>query len=158
MTDKTTDTLLHGTVVDIAGCGVMLRGPSGSGKSDLALRLIDRGATLITDDQIYVLPKDKGLRAKAPAAIRGYLEIRGLGLISTPVTGSSFIRLIVDLVPPEEVPRLPVFETEVLLGKKIPRLKLNAFEVSAPLKIELAASDTSRIGNVGRIGNTGPEA
>lgn len=156
MTDDATETLLHGTVVDIAGNGVLLRGPSGSGKSDLALRLIDRGATFVTDDQVHLAPRDKGLRAKAPLAIRGYLEIRGLGLISTPVTGSSFIRLIVDLVPSEEVPRLPEFGQETLLGKKIPCLKINAFEVSAPLKIELAAKDTLRIGNIGRIGNTGP--
>ncbi len=155
MTDDTTETLLHGTVVDIAGNGVLIRGSSGSGKSDLALRLVDRGATFVTDDQVLLATREKGVRAKAPLAIRGYLEIRGLGLISTPVTGSSFIRLIVDLVPSNEVPRLPEFEQEVLLGKKIPRLKINAFEVSAPLKIELAAKDPLRIGNLGRIGNTG---
>ncbi len=152
MTESTTHTLLHGTVVDVAGHGVLLRGPSGSGKSDLALRLVDRRATLIADDQVIVYPRPKGLKAMAPDALRGYLEVRGLGLISTPVTGSSFIRLIVDLVEPDSVPRLPEYAIEELCGKKIPRIMLNAFEVSTPLKIELAVKDTSR------IGNTGPEA
>ena len=151
------DTLIHATVVDIAGRGVLLRGPSGSGKSDLALRLVDRGAVLVSDDQVLLSARPKGVKAKAPDTLRGMLEVRGIGLVSMPVTGSSFIKLIVDLVGGDDVERLPEFRRENLCGKKIPYLKLNAFEVSAPLKIELAVKDASRIGNVGRIGNLGPK-
>ncbi|MBV1901983.1 MAG: HPr kinase/phosphatase C-terminal domain-containing protein [Kordiimonadaceae bacterium] len=139
----------HATVVDIGGRGVLLRGPSGCGKSDLALRLMDRGATLVADDQT-VLEKDaRGVLATAPAALRGFIEVRGLGIISAPVTGSSFIALVVDLVAESAVERLPEKLAVELFGKEIPRILLNAFEISTPIKIELAVEDASRIGNVG---------
>ncbi|UTW58590.1 HPr kinase/phosphatase C-terminal domain-containing protein [Kordiimonas sp. SCSIO 12603] len=136
-------------MVDIAGSGVMLCGESGSGKSDLALRLIDRGACLVTDDQICLTSREKGVYATAPKAIRGYLEIRGLGVVSMPVTGGSYIRLIVHLTSALNVPRLPDREVEHILGAEIHCLKLNAFEHSTPIKIELALRDLSRIGGGG---------
>ncbi|MFC3050362.1 HPr kinase/phosphorylase [Kordiimonas pumila] len=139
----------HGTVVDIAGKGVFLRGPSGCGKSDIALRLIDRGASFVADDQILLESRKRGLLATAPQSIRGYLEVRGIGIVSMPVTGGSYIHLVVDLVDLGNVPRLPDTEMIDLCGVKVPRLHLNAFEASAPLKIELAVSDVSRIGGVG---------
>lgn len=151
MASEPGETLVHATVVDIAGHGVLLRGPSGSGKSDVALRLLDRGATLVCDDQAVLQVRKKGVKATAPAALRGFLEIRGLGLVSMPVTGSTYISLIVELVAADTVPRLPEYKEGTLLDKKIPLIQLNAFEVSTALKIELAAKDRSR------IGNTGPE-
>lgn len=151
MQGKTATHLIHGTVVDIAGRGVLLRGPSGSGKSDLALRLLDRGASLVADDQVEISVGRRGLKAKAPDRLRGYLEVRGLGVLSMPVTGSTNIALVVDLVEASDVPRLPELRYETLMGTKILLICINAFEVSAPLKIELAAKDISR------IGNTGPE-
>jgi len=138
----------HGTVVDIAGRGVMLRGPSGCGKSDLALRLLDRGASLVTDDQILLEKRRRGLFAFAPKSIRGYLEIRGVGITPVPVTGGTFLALAVDLVAPEDVPRLPEKEAITLVDQKIPLLRLNAFEISTPIKIELAAGNVSKIGGV----------
>ena len=140
---------LHATAVDIAGKGVLLCGPSGGGKSDLALRLVDRGASFIADDQIELTLRRRGIHAAAVSSMRGYLEVRGLGLTSLPVMGGTFVALIVDLVPPEDVPRLPQASSRLLLGKKIPLLKLNAFELSTPIKIELAAKDISRIGGTG---------
>ena len=59
--------LVHGTTVEIAGQAVLIRGPSGSGKSDLALRLIDGGAQLVADDQTELSPRDGRLVASAPA-------------------------------------------------------------------------------------------
>ncbi len=141
---------VHGTVVDIAGSGVMLCGESGSGKSDLALRLIDRGACLVSDDQVCLTPRGKGVYATAPKALRGFLEIRGLGVVSMPVTGGAYLRLIVHLTSALNVPRLPDVETENILGAEIHSLKLNAFEQSTPIKIELA------LGNLSRIGGGGP--
>lgn len=139
----------HGTVVDIAGKGVLIEGPSGSGKSDLALRLIDRGASFIADDQVLLEKRRRGILATAPQSIRGYLEVRGVGIVSMPVAGGAYIRLIVRLVPAEDVPRLPEKEDVEILGEKIPVLTINAFEVSTPLKIELAVGDTRRIGGLG---------
>ncbi len=140
---------LHAVAIDIAGKGVLLMGPSGSGKSDLALRLMDRGATLISDDQVVLERQRRGVFASAPPAIRGYLEIRGLGITSVPVTGGTFVALIVDLVEADKVPRLPEVQYKTLMGEKIPLIRLNAFEISTAIKIELAAGNISRIGAVG---------
>jgi len=140
---------LHATAVDIAGQGVLLCGPSGAGKSDLALRLVDRGATFISDDQVELIERRRGLYVSAPPALRGFMEIRGLGITSLPVAGGTYLALIVDLVPTESVPRLPTLDYKQVLGKKIPLLRLNAFEYSTPIKIELAVEDISRIGGTG---------
>ena len=76
----TTPTLLHATAISINGQAVLLIGPPGSGKSDLALRLIDRGALLIADDQVALTEVDGVLHASAPAATAGLIEVRGLGI------------------------------------------------------------------------------
>jgi HPr kinase/phosphorylase len=140
---------IHATAVDVSGKGVLLYGPSGSGKSDLALRLMDRGASFIADDQVVLTLARRGLKAEAPERLRGFMEVRGLGIVSRPVAGSSLIALVVELVVAEDVPRLPEKAFKTLLGKKIPLIRLNAFEVSAPIKIELAVGDTSIIGGTG---------
>lgn len=141
----------HGTVVDVAGAGVLLRGPSGSGKSDLALRLIDRGATLVADDQYLIRSSRRGLVAYAPETLYGLIEVRGLGILSIPAIKSTVIRLIIDLVDADDVPRLPEIEFCEVAGEKIHTLKSNAFEQSTPIKIELAVRDLTRIGEVGRV-------
>lgn len=140
---------LHATAVDIAGKGVLLVGASGSGKSDLALRLVDRGASFVSDDQVELTLRRRGVFAAAPTAIRGFLEVRGIGITSVPVTGGCFVSLIVELVLAADVPRLPEPEYKIVMGQKIPLIRLNAFEVSTPIKIELAAGEPSRIGGVG---------
>lgn len=139
----------HGTVVDIAGLGVFLRGRSGSGKSDMALRLIDRGASLVADDQVILEGRQSGLRASAPEALYGFLEVRGLGVLSLPAIRQTRLKLIVDLVPSEAVERLPKRNADTLVGIELPVLALNAFEHSAVLKIELAVRNLDRIGAVG---------
>lgn len=136
----------HGTVVDVSGAGVLLRGPSGCGKSDLALRLMDRGATLIADDRYLVRHGSKAPVAWAPDELYGLLEVRGLGIQSVPAIKTTRLRLVVDLVPIEDVPRLPERSVIVVCDHKLPTVKLNAFEQSTPIKIELAASDPARIG------------
>ena len=76
------DTLLvHGTVVAIEGEAMLLRGPPGAGKSDLALRLIDGGARLVADDQALLRRADNQVLARAPAAIAGLIEVRGVGIL-----------------------------------------------------------------------------
>ena len=140
----------HGTIVDVSGAGVLLQGPSGCGKSDLALRLIDRGATLIADDRYYVRPGSQAPVAWAPDELYGLLEVRGLGIQSFPAIKTTRLRLVVNLVVPDDVPRLPEGEEIDVCGYILPFVFLNAFEQSAPIKIELAASDPSRIGRTER--------
>ncbi|PCI59875.1 MAG: aldolase [Kordiimonadales bacterium] len=140
---------IHGTAIDIAGKGVLLLGVSGSGKSDVALRLMDRGAVLIADDQVELSLVSDKVYATAPKSLRGYIEVRGLGITSVPVSGGSMIALVVELVPSAEVPRLPEVLYKDMVGQKIPLIRLNAFEVSTPIKIELAVGDERRIGGEG---------
>jgi len=134
---------IHATCVAFEGGAVLLRGPSGSGKSDLALRLIDSGASLVADDQTLVEHREGGLIAFAPSTIAGQMEVRGLGLVSVPFLETAPLRLVVDLVdlPPE---RLPASETIDILGVSLPLLRLRAFEASAPAKLRLAVREALR--------------
>lgn len=128
---------VHGTSVALGGDGLLLRGPSGSGKSDLALRLIDGGARLVADDQTEIRRLGDQLLMTAPAAIAGRLEVRGVGILSVPAA-SARLRLVVELVAPEQVERLPEAEFTELLQLRVPLLRLSPFEASAPAKLRLA--------------------
>src|ERR1700704_5070945 len=88
---------VHASCVAIGRRGVLLLGPSGAGKSDLALRLIDQGAKLVADDRTILFVKRGALHAKAPASIKGLLEIRGVGIVALPVCDSVKIVLAVRL-------------------------------------------------------------
>ena len=132
--------IMHGTAVAIQGHGfdrtaVLLRGFSGRGKSDLAFRLIAVGAMLICDDQVALERHQNKIMAESVATICGLLEVRGVGLLKYPVANPAPLRLVVDLVPREEVPRLPEKETVDILGVAITSLKLHAFDASTPHKI-----------------------
>jgi serine kinase of HPr protein (carbohydrate metabolism regulator) len=129
---------LHATCLAVAGIGVLLRGPSGSGKSDLALRLIDGGAELVGDDQVLVAARDGRLTAAPHPNLAGLLEVRGLGILSIPYRPSVVVQLIVALGghAPE---RLPEPQHEEIQGISLPSVALNAFEASAPAKVRLAA-------------------
>jgi serine kinase of HPr protein (carbohydrate metabolism regulator) len=129
---------VHGTSVALDGGGVLLRGPSGSGKSDLALRLIDQGARLVADDQTELAADGDGVGMSAPAAIAGQIEVRGLGIVVVPAVAAAALRLVVDLVPADAVERLPERRSCTLLGRAFPLLALAAFEASAPAKLRLA--------------------
>ncbi|ALJ38726.1 aldolase [Azospirillum sp. Sp 7] len=130
--------------------GVLLRGPSGSGKSDLALRMIDAGALLVADDRVE-LRVDRGrLMARAPAALAGLLEVRGVGIMPMPTVTEVEIRLVVDLVPRDAVERLPEEEAAELLDRPVPRLALCPFDASTPAKLKLAAT-AARAGSLGKV-------
>jgi serine kinase of HPr protein (carbohydrate metabolism regulator) len=129
---------IHGTVVAVDGAGVLFRGPSGSGKSDLALRLIDRGAALVADDSVLLSRDGDAVVAVAPASIAGRMEVRGLGIVRLPAAPAAALRLVVDLVAPGDVERLPKAGETVLLGVALPVLNLAPFEASAPAKVRLA--------------------
>jgi serine kinase of HPr protein (carbohydrate metabolism regulator) len=136
--------LVHGTAIAVAGRAVLLRGPSGAGKSDLALRLIAGGGrfpglagepVLIADDQVQLWVADGRLVVAAPETIAGRLEIRGVGIVTVPHAREARLALVVDLVPPAQVPRLPEPESVVFLGVSVPRLSLESRSAGAPLKV-----------------------
>ena len=134
---------VHGTCValDLDGRwrGVLLRGPSGSGKSDLALRLIDQGWRLVADDQCMLVVAEGAVWASAPETIVGKIEARGLGIVALPsYLKKARLDLVVDLVPADSVERLPEAEDCMLCGVSLPRLSLNPAELSAPAKLRLA--------------------
>jgi HPr kinase/phosphorylase len=138
--------LLHGTCVALKLPGlswraVVLRGPSGAGKSDLALRLIDAGGRLVADDQTRIARRGAGLVATPPAALAGLMEVRGVGIVKLgrgQILARAPLVLLIDLVAPADIVRLPEPEHETLLDIVLPRLALAPFEASAAAKLRLA--------------------
>lgn len=128
---------IHATTVAIDGLAVAIRGASGSGKSDLALRLIDRGATLIADDRTQLHAHEGRLIASAPEKIAGMIEVRGLGILPMRATGSAPLALMVEIGEEE---RMPEPRSESIDGVAIPLLIVDARGASAPIKVELALS------------------
>jgi serine kinase of HPr protein (carbohydrate metabolism regulator) len=134
-----TDTILvHGTAVAIEGAAILLRGAPGAGKSDLALRLIDRGARLVADDQADLRRVGDQILVSAPAVIAGLIEARGVGIVRVDAVAAVPLCLLVDLVSSAEVERLPERRCEEVLGLAVPVIALAPFEASAPAKLRLA--------------------
>ncbi|MEO0961048.1 MAG: HPr kinase/phosphatase C-terminal domain-containing protein [Pseudomonadota bacterium] len=133
----------HATCIGRRGRAALLRGPSGSGKSDLALRFLETytDAWLIADDQVILSDEGSQVFASAPNVLKGLLEVRGLGIVSraAPATAKLFpLALIVDLTPGGALPRIAEPRFETLNGVDLPVIPLAAFEVSAPQKLALA--------------------
>ena len=120
------------------GVGVLLRGPSGSGKSDLALRLIEEGAVLVADDQVVLSREGRRILASPPETLAGLLEVRGLGILRFPHEAPAPVGLVVDLVEPDRVERLPDPATVDMLEISLPLHVLSAREATASLKVRLA--------------------
>lgn len=137
------ETQIHATCVELNGTGILLCGPSGSGKSDLALRLIDGGARLVADDRTNLAVEGGALFASPPLPIVGRLEVRGLGIVAVPHIARTRISLVVDLVAAHAVERLPKPARREYLGIGLPVITLAPFEASAPAKLRLAARDAA---------------
>ena len=136
---------IDGTAIAIGDVALLLTGPSGSGKSDLALRLIDGGARLISDDRVELVIDAGRLCCRAPQAmppeLAGRIEARGVGILPAPrIDRAVPLQWLVELVPAAEVVRLPAAETRTLLGHAVPVLRLAAFEASTAAKLRLAAA------------------
>jgi len=135
--------LIHANCVAIGDHAVLIIGPSGSGKSDLSLRLIDRGAILVSDDYTRLHRDDAtgSIIARPPATIAGRMEVRGLGILAMPYREQAPVALVVALAAEGEPPieRLPLAQQgHALCGQIISLVRLNAMESSAPIKLEYA--------------------
>ena len=144
------EALIHGTCLAIGTEGVLLVGKPGAGKSDLALRLIDqrglglsgqlRTSELVADDQVIIRRERDRLIASAPPALRGKLEIRGLGIAELPVVAETHLRLAVRLTPAAEIERLPDLGRARMdiLGIAVPLILLDPQNASAPARLRAA--------------------
>lgn len=128
---------LHVSSIAIDGRAVLIEGESGAGKSDLALRLIDRGATLISDDYTLLQRAGRELVASPPDTIAGQIEVRGLGILPMPHVEKIAVVLLVRLTDAPE--RLPL-EEEVrrIAGVDIREVAIDSRTASAAIKVELA--------------------
>jgi HPr kinase/phosphorylase len=134
----TSAVLVHGTAVAINGEAILLRGPPGAGKSDLALRLIDAGARLVADDQTELHRSAGKIFVSAPVEISGLIEARGVGILHLDALAKARLALLADLVKPSEIERLPESRAEEVLGISVPLIVLAPFEPSAAAKLRFA--------------------
>lgn len=131
---------VHGTSVVVDGVGVLLRGQPGSGKSDLALQLIDRGARLVADDQTTLDYENGHLIMTSNAVVEGLIEVRAVGILPVPSVPRARLGLVVDLIPGGEFERLPEKEYCEYLGVKVRLLRLPPFAASTAAKLRLAVT------------------
>ena len=137
MNSRLSSETLHASTVAMDGRAVVIAGPSGSGKSDLALRLLDRGFTLVSDDQTMISKDGERLIANAPPTIAGKLEIRGIGIFEVPRVSDVPVSLFVELT--SDIQRMPDDSRERrILGTGVPLISIDAMTASAPSKVALA--------------------
>lgn len=128
---------LHASTVALDGRAVLISGPSGSGKSDLALRMLDRDFVLVSDDQTTIRKQGEQLLASAPPTIAGKLEVRGIGMVDMKCTDNVPVALVVELT--SEIQRLPDDSRQrLILGISVPMISVDAATASAPSKVALA--------------------
>lgn len=126
---------IHATCVNIDSKGVLILGDSGSGKSDLALRLLTLfSAKLVSDDRTDIFKDLDVIKAKAPNVLKGLLEVRGVGVIKQEYLKESTIDLVVKLTN-EKIERMPLPQKYKIEDIDVPMYYINPFESSAPSKI-----------------------
>ncbi len=131
---------IHATAIKINNKGVLFLGKSGSGKSDLSLRMIiEHNAKIIADDRVIVKNIKEKLIASAPTNLKGLIEIRGIGIINLDYVSQSKIDLVVNLIS-DKIERLPENRYYSIENLMLPLIELNPFEASAPAKLLAALS------------------
>lgn len=131
--------LLHASCVALNGQGILLAGAPGSGKSAMALQLIQAGAELVADDQTVLSLHEGLLTAAPPPTTAGLMEVRYVGLLHLPFRPAVPVVLFVDLVAePSELERLPEPDRLFLLDQPVRRLRLPSYESATPAKIRAA--------------------
>lgn len=151
--------LVHATAIALRTGGkwraAIVRGASGAGKSDLALRclatppsaLLRTDVALVADDQVRIVRGGTSLRVSCPPALRGKLEVRGIGIIEISSVDDAELALVVDLAPRPDVPRFPDPPPRcMIMGIAVPRLVVSAFEASAHMKLLIALIDPAVLG------------
>ena len=145
---------LHGTAVALGEHAVLIRGRSGAGKSDLALRclglapgpLVALQPMLVADDRVLATQTADGVHLSAPPMLAGLLEVRGIGILHVPSTAGARLALIADLMAPAAIERLPEPDPPETIGSfQVARLRITPFEASAPLKLMLALAAAAGI-------------
>ncbi|MCT4556651.1 MAG: HPr kinase/phosphatase C-terminal domain-containing protein [Pelagimonas sp.] len=111
--------ILHASAVAVQGRGLLIMGPSGSGKSGLALEMIALGAVLVADDRTEISLRDGSVWLDVPVTIRGLIEARGIGIVQSPAAGPTPLAVVVDLSQ-TETKRLPPKRETTLLGQPFP--------------------------------------
>jgi HPr kinase/phosphorylase len=119
----TTAETLHASCVAVDGKGLLILGPSGSGKSSLALEMIALGARLVADDQVALSRRGAALVARCPGPLSGMIEARGVGLLRCDPLPQTEIALVADLGAAETA-RLPEKHAIVLLGCRLDLVRL----------------------------------
>jgi serine kinase of HPr protein (carbohydrate metabolism regulator) len=115
--------------------GVLIEGPAGSGKSDLALRCADAGFRLVADDRVELWVSAGRLFGRAPEALSGLVEVRGLDVVRTEVLPLVEVALVARAGAPE---RIPEPQSAEILGVRLPLIEVAPFEASAPVKLRRA--------------------
>lgn len=138
--------LVHATAISFDGYGILLTGPSGIGKSDLAIRLIDRGSKLIGDDQVDLNMASNLILLNPKPNIAGKIEVRELGIFELDFAVNVPLKLIVELV--EKAERFPMDrQTKSIMGVQIPAVKITSGKPSAPIKVEMAVQKSLQMEN-----------
>lgn len=134
--------LIAGTAIARSGRALLLRGPSGAGKSALALSAIGQGWALVADDMVEITPASDALPdgpfVRPPQRLAGMLEVRGLGLVRLPWRAGARLAGVVDLLPHDEIERLPPRgESESLGGRALPLHRIDPHGPSAVDRLDM---------------------
>ena len=130
--------IIHSTAISLNGDGILIKGPSGSGKTDLALRLIESGGKLISDDQVIIKKKAKRLFLSSPKKLNGLMQLSGIGIVKADSVQNIPLELVVKLQPNKNLDPFPINKEEIIKDLSIPVLSLYSFAVSATAKIKIA--------------------